>query len=119
MQQVAQLGELDYIPVDLDDCFEHLKLLLPAKTLADRAASPEKAMASYHFSIGMQLRNRWGLWSGSRLALWFNTIGIYHADDMSGIILTSFWRLLNEKPILLEEQVKFYQDYWKDTEQWR
>jgi len=119
MQQVAQLGEVDYIPADLDDCFEHLKLLIPARALADMVASSEKAMASYHLTIGMQLRNRWGLWSGSRLAQWFNTIGIYHADDMSGIILTSFWRHLNEVPINLDGQVQFYLDYWKGAEQWR
>ena len=37
-------------------------------------------------------------------------------DDMSGIILDSFWRHLNQKPIKLDEQVKYYQDYWKKHE---
>jgi hypothetical protein len=44
---------------------------------------------------------------------WFNLIGISHADDMSSIISASFHRKLNGKPILLEQQVKFYQNYWK------
>jgi len=36
---------------------------------------------------------------------------------MSGIILDSFWRQLNGKPIKLDEQIKHYQDYWKKAEQ--
>jgi hypothetical protein len=32
---------------------------------------------------------------------------------MSGIILHSFWRHLNAQPIKLDEQVAYYQKYWK------
>jgi len=71
-------------------------------------------MSQYHFGLGMGMRNEWGLWGGSRLAKWFNAQGITHPDDMSGIILHSFWRHLNGKPITLEQQVKYYQDYWKN-----
>jgi hypothetical protein len=40
-------------------------------------------------------------------------MGIYHPDDMSGIILTSYHRYLNGQDIALEAQIKSYQDYWK------
>jgi len=73
-------------------------------------------MNLYHMSMGLWMRNNWGLWKGSRLAKWFNAQGIIHPDDMSGIILTSFWRHLNNKPIGLDEQVKFYQDWWGKME---
>jgi len=33
---------------------------------------------------------------------------------MSGIILESYLRRLNNQPIELEAQTKFYQDYWKE-----
>jgi hypothetical protein len=49
------------------------------------------------------------------LAKWFNRHGIVHPDDMSGIILTSYWRRLNGKPIALASQVKYFQDYWKES----
>ncbi|MES2460743.1 MAG: DUF6794 domain-containing protein, partial [Armatimonadota bacterium] len=39
--------------------------------------------------------------------------GIHHPDDMSGILLTSFWRSLNGKPLLLEAQIQEYQAYWE------
>jgi len=55
----------------------------------------------------------WQLWGGSRLSKFFNDRGIYHPDDMSGIILDSYHRYLTGKDIKLDEQIKFYQDYWK------
>ena len=64
--------------------------------------------------MGQWLRNNWGLWSGSRLKEWFEDRGIFHTDDMSAIILTSFWREVNGEPIKLDEQIKSYQDYWKE-----
>ena len=42
----------------------------------------------------------------------FKVMGISHPDDMSGIILRSAHRKLNNKPIKLSEQVKKYQEYW-------
>ena len=64
----------------------------------------------------MWLRNNWGLWKGLRLAQWFNKQDIFHPDDMSGIILASFWRHLNHKPIDLRGQVTTCQAYWKQAE---
>jgi hypothetical protein len=59
------------------------------------------------------IRNSWGLWSGSELANWFYNRQIYHADDMSGIIIDSYERYLNNKPINLDEQVKNYHNHWE------
>lgn len=101
------------IPKNLNDCFVHLKTLLGTAEVRKIETSSEKSMNTYHFGLGMHIRNEWGLWQGSKLAQWFNTQGIHHADDMSGIILNSFWRHLHDHPIDLDKQVKFYQDYWK------
>jgi hypothetical protein len=105
-----------YIPKDLDDCFVQMKKLLKPEDVEKMKSGTEDDMIQYHFGLGMWIRNNWGLWGGSRLAKWFNGQGIYHPDDMSGIILDSFWRHLNQKPIRLEEQVKYYQDFWKEQE---
>lgn len=45
---------------------------------------------------------------------WFAAKGIFHADDMSGIIFTSFERRLRNEPIDLDGQIEFYKNYWKD-----
>ena len=67
----------------------------------------------WHFISGMSMRNEWGLWHKSKLAKYFNTLGIYHADDMSGIIIESLIRRLRNQPLDIEGQVKYYRDYWE------
>jgi hypothetical protein len=66
-----------------------------------------------HFGIGTAIRNAWGLWGNSVLARWFNSKGIWHADDMSAIILESLKRELGNKPIDLDAQIKYYLEWWK------
>lgn len=104
-------------PKTLEECYPALKKKLSSSQLKYfKEMIEDNVRASYHMGLGKQLRNHWGLWAGSELAVWFKDIGITHADDMSGIILLSFHRRLNDKPILLEEQVQHYQAYWKKYE---
>ena len=63
----------------------------------------------------MSIRNGWKLWAGtSKISKFFRDLGVHHPDDMSSIILTSLHRKLNKKPIQLEEQVRYYRDYWAE-----
>jgi hypothetical protein len=73
----------------------------------------EEFTANAHFGFGMWMRNNWKLWGGSRLSKYFTDLGIFHPDDMSGIILTSYHRHLKGKEIKLEEQIKSYKDFWE------
>ena len=66
-------------------------------------------------TAGMYLRNNWGLWGDSELAKNLYKMGILHPDDMSGIILNSYQRKLKGEDIKLEEQLKYYQDYWRES----
>jgi len=70
-------------------------------------------MITYHLGLGMWLRNNWCLWHGSELQTYFIELGLVHPDDMSGIILDSFWRSLNNKPLDLEGQIAHYTTHWK------
>jgi len=105
-----------YIPRDLNDCFVELKKIVSPEDLEKIKDEKEDDMVLYHGGLGMHLRNDWGLWAGSRLSEWFNKQGIEHPDDMSGIILDSFWRHLNSQPVLLNAQVEYYQKFWKEQE---
>ena len=71
------------------------------------------AVSSIHMFAGMSLRNKLELWHENDLTKWFNSIGIVHPDDISGIIFTSTHRKLNKKDIRLNQQIEFYQDFWK------
>lgn len=110
-------GTEDYIPVDLEDCFVQLRRLLPKDVLREMRDVDEAGMGRYHLGLGTSLRNNWGLWRGSRLSAYFNTLGIQHPDDMSGIILTSFWRHLHGVPLDVEGQVVGYKEYWERAKQ--
>ena len=105
-----------YIPKDLDDCFKQINSFWNDSTKIQVKNWKEDEFAgNAHFGFGMWMRNNWRLWGGSRLSKYFNDLGIYHPDDMSGIILDSYHRHLNNKEIKLEEQVKYYQDYWEKS----
>ncbi len=102
-----------YIPKDLEDCFRQLDGFWHDTVKQQvRQQTEQQFSANAHHGIGMWIRNNWQLWGGSRLSKYFNDLGIYHPDDMSGIILTSYHRKLSSKEIKLNEQVKYYQDYW-------
>ena len=102
-----------YIPKDLDDCFNQINCFWSdsIRTIV-KSWTEGEFIGNAHFGFGMWMRNNWQFWGGSRLSKYFNEMGIYHPDDMSGIILTSYYRYLKEKDIKLEEQIKYYQDYW-------
>jgi len=102
-----------YIPKDVNDAISELN-----KKFSDSLKTEIKKMSenhfssSFHFGTGMWMRNNWGLWGGSRLSKYFNDLGIYHPDNMSGIILNSYYRALNNKPIKLDEQTEYYKQCW-------
>lgn len=104
-----------YIPKDIDDCFVQLDSFWSDSIKNEvRDQNEEDFTASVHLGIGRWIRNNWGLWGkGSRLSKYFNNKGIYHPDDISAIILTSYHRYLTGNSIDLEEQINYYIDYWK------
>lgn len=108
----------DYIPTDLNDAISYFECKTPEKDLNDFKNKAENdATSSLHFGGGMSIRNNWKLWAGtSELSKFFRDLGINHPDDMSGIIFTSLHRKLNGIEIDLDSQVKYYKDYWAESE---
>lgn len=104
---------LEPVPNDLPEALELLTKLCDAETLGQvRASKEETEMYRLHLGLGMGLRNRWGLWGGSPLAKRFQAMGVLHPDDMSAIILRSFWRAQHDRPIELEAQAAAARRYW-------
>jgi hypothetical protein len=46
------------------------------------------------------------------LVVFFNDLGIYHADDMCEIIMRSYHRRENKGNIALDQQIKVIRDHW-------
>ena len=108
------LKDTNYIPIDLDDCLQQLdKIFADSSKVKIKAMTEDHFSARMHLDFGMWMRNKWELWKGSRLTKFFNENGIYHPDDMSGIILDSYYRYLTGQEVKLSEQIKYYQDYWE------
>jgi Fe2+ or Zn2+ uptake regulation protein len=96
-----------YIPIDLEDCFHQLDRILSMTDKEEfRKMSERDAVSHYHFSLGLWIRNNWGLWGNSRLKIYFKKIGVKNPDAMSGMILTSYHRFLNKKEIQIDEQIR-------------
>lgn len=85
-----------YIPKNLEECFIELDRLLSEEdknTIKNLKNKNETAL--YHLGLGTTIRNMWGLWSGSRLQLFFIKKKIQHPDEMSGMILGFYYDWLN------------------------
>jgi hypothetical protein len=96
-----------YIPKDLGECFIELDKLLSEIDKKEMSALPKKAdMIRYHLSLGMWMRNNWGLWGGSRLYKYFHDKGLNHPEDMSSIVLFYYYEWLIGKKEIWKEWEK-------------
>lgn len=106
-----------YIPKNLEDCFTQIDKIWDDSIRNEiKNWSEDEFSNRTHFGFGKWLRNNWQLWGGSRLSKYFNDHGIFHPDDMSGIILKSYHRYLNKKQINFDDQIAYYKKYWEESE---
>ena len=104
----------DYIPTDLDSALDELDRNVSTEDKAGVLLGTVDP-AHLHFGFGTGLRNRWGLWHDSRLAKWFQSRGIFHADDMSGLILKAWFCRLRGEVFDFEKEKQVYLDHWART----
>lgn len=103
-----------YIPIDLVDAINLLNCTWSDSLKTEFKNSPESELIMYG---GMGMRNGWNLWEGkNKLSKYFHNLGIYHPDDISSIIIESYYKELNNEPIKLDEQIKHYIEYWDELE---
>jgi hypothetical protein len=102
-----------YVPTDLADAHRELLRLLRPEDLERIRSGTEANMVRYHRGLGAWLRHHWGFFRGSRLADHLRSLGLFHPDDMSGLVLDTFWRSLHGLPLGVSERVAQAQDYWR------
>jgi len=113
------------IPESLDEAVDIIVSSTSPEVIEKYKTLTEKEILSgSHHSLGMSIRNNWHLWweeshtydewpkEKPKLVEEFNALGIYHADDMSGIILSSAIRRIQDKPRKLNEEVAKYKKFW-------
>jgi hypothetical protein len=102
------------IPTTLEESHQQLERQLSKEDLAkiDEMKSEEE-MIQFHFGLGMNIRNGWGLWKNSKLAQYMRKLGFAHPDDMSAVILETFWCKRHGKDFRLKERANYFNAYWK------
>ena len=111
-----------YIPKDLEGTFLTLDKILTPEFIDEIKNNYEnKLIADYHFGLCLWIRNNWILphyrkdSPESPLTEYFLSLDkILYPDDMSGIIIYTYWRRLNGKPLRLNEELEKYDSYNKE-----
>lgn len=98
----------DYLPpTNLYHAIMELDSALNQNSKEKIIQSNKFCMSSLHFGFGMFLRNKWGLWNrDSKLYQQFHKSGITHPDNVSGIILRTYWTYLKTGKIDLAYEIK-------------
>ena len=96
-------------PKNLTECIQMLdkNLKTEDKDYIKTLTEDEFFMES-HFTIGMGIRNEWIRSGNPELVKFFLDEGVKHPDDMSAMILTSYYRHLLGKEIDFEGQISAY-----------
>ena len=102
-------------PKNLTECIQMLdkNLKTEDKDYIKTLTEDEFFMES-HFTIGMGIRNEWIRSGNPELVTFFLEKGVKHPDDMSAMILTSYYRHLLGKEIDFEGQISAHK---KELEQ--
>jgi len=101
-------------PVNINEAINYFEDNWSQKEKYDfKNKSEETSVSELHFTTGLWIRNNWIRGKDNDLVKYFDSIGINNPDDISSIILTSLHRKLNDREIKLNDQVKYYHDYWK------
>lgn len=109
-----------YIPAHLDEAVRELEKRTPAASLESYRNAPEDIIVpKLFFGLGRWIIHNWGFYEGSRLSHWFRQQGVYHPDDMARVVMISYHRYLNRKPIELEAQVAVIQERIRKEEEER
>jgi hypothetical protein len=105
------------VPNTLDEAFTSLDVSLkPEQRLAFMQRPEREAIMEAHFAVGLYIRNQWLRSGKSALAKLLHEKGAQSYDDMSSMILHSYWRHLNGKPIQLNEQGACYKRWWLEQQ---
>jgi hypothetical protein len=93
------------------------------KKIAGEFTSSNEFVTALHHGLGQHIRNDWRLWiPKSRLSEDIkNTFSLFHADDMSSLIIAVAWQRYNnmpEQPFSIAHEYLVYWKNMKDVGEW-
>lgn len=123
--------EVDYVPQTLEEAHLYLDKFLQDKKVF-RNSAEEDATAGSHHTLGRWIRNKWWFWWNKEtlrecahnnpdyprempvLVKYFKDLGVFHPDDMSGLVILSYHRKLNGRPFDLDTEVQKIKAFYKE-----
>lgn len=104
--QIKNIDMKKQKPKNLTECIQMLdKNLKKEDKEYIKTLTEEEFFMESHFTIGMGIRNEWIRSGNPELVKFFLDQGVKHPDDMSAMILTSYYRHLLGKEIDFEGQI--------------
>ena len=79
------------MPKNLEEALTILNIIVSDE---DKEYIKENGAISVHFSLGMWIRNNFGLWENSELYSYLFEKGFTHPDDMSNYVIEEFIKTL-------------------------
>lgn len=104
-------------PSNISECFDVLDSIVTSSEDQNwfKDSSENDVVLLTHNGLGEWIRNNWNLWNkNSILYLYFNKLGLSHADDMSTLIIRSYHRMINNKELDIIEQVNKFTLFWEN-----
>ena len=99
------------IPTTLAEVHAELERILSPQRLAEIDAMPsEDGMIQYHMGLGASIRASWGLSQGSPLAKHMQELGFTDPDEISSVILATFWCKRHRQDFRLQERTPAYRE---------
>ncbi len=82
-------------PKTVDEAVDRLMTELNQADLRAVRVRTENDLIDFHMSLGLYIRNSYGLWQGNKALL--KSAGSGHPDDASYVIITGLWHKLNSR----------------------
>jgi hypothetical protein len=108
-------GRLCDPPESLTQAYDALARLLPPETVRLFARGTEDDARRDSLHLGMFVREFWNLWRGGPFRRHLIKLGVRHPDDMSQLVLVTWWRVLNDRPPAVDAEVQRV----RSAERWR
>lgn len=108
---------LTTIPADLDSAVTQLMAILEESQQLEsfKGKTMEECASIYHHSLGMAIRNAWGLWdSETAISKHLESLGVHHGDDRSAAIFRALWHRVNGTLFDLPAYLELCQAHWAE-----
>lgn len=103
-----------YIPKDIQDAVSELdKKIEPEGLNAFKNYTEDEAASKSFFGFGRWMSYNWGLDEGSRLSHYFRTQGLSNVEDIIRVLMITYHRHINDKPLDTESLIKHFKELRK------